>query len=46
MSGQINQGIEAKNTLLCQNLDTIVFQDMDNDIEILKIFYTLIKRHD
>jgi len=42
MSGQINQGIEAKNTLLCQNLDTIVFQDMDNDIEILKIFYILI----
>ena len=42
MSRQVDKSVEAKNTLLCQNLDTIIFQDIDNDMEILKIFYTLI----
>lgn len=42
MNKEEQNTIHEKNLLLCQNIDSIIFKDMSDNVEVLKIFYTLI----
>lgn len=42
MNEQQSQAMEENNKLLCQHIDTLIAQDEKDNIEILKILYTLV----